>query len=84
MTDVLAGEYKLWDSFMCIDCCKELRENIISDPDDLVAATNLAIVFREQGRYDEAAQILTRIRNDHPGSTLAVRAEILLGTFPHR
>ena len=61
-----------------------LRENIISDPDDLVAATNLAIVFREQGRYDEAAQILTRIRNDHPGSTLAVRAEILLGTFPHR
>ena len=61
-----------------------LRENIISDPDDLVAATNLAIVFREQGRYDEAAQILTRIRNDHPGSTLAVRAEILLGTFPRR
>ena len=60
------------------------REISDSNPDDLAAATNLAVILKEQGRYDEASRILSRIRATHPGSSLAQRAEDLLGTFPRQ
>jgi hypothetical protein len=55
-----------------------LRGVLESDPDNPVALIDLAVVLSEEGREDEARNILTRVSEAHAGTPLATRAMTIL------
>ncbi len=59
-----------------------LREALETESDNAAAGINLAVVLDELGKEAEAREILTRIRQDHPGTPLAERAQSILVRIP--
>ena len=55
-----------------------LRSISRTHPSDAVPAINLAVVLREQGKFQEASRVLTDVANRFDGTPFAARARILL------